>query len=98
MISKRPGSRPNTLQVTFAMPDSTWAESISLVGDFNDWDPEAHPLARSLAAGWHVTLELERGHSYEYRYLLDRSEWSNNCNADGYSPNPFGGLNSVVNT
>jgi hypothetical protein len=47
---------------------------------------------------WQVTLELLRGRQYQYRYLLNGREWCNDCNADQYVANPFGGENSVVET
>jgi hypothetical protein len=45
-----------------------------------------------------VTLELDAGHSFQYRYLHNDHEWHNDWNADGYEPNAFGGDNSVVMT
>ena len=35
MIVKRPGSRPDTVEVAFVVPARIWADSIHLVGDFN---------------------------------------------------------------
>ncbi|MFH1084219.1 MAG: isoamylase early set domain-containing protein [Chloroflexota bacterium] len=98
MLTKMPGPRPDTLLVTFSIPAGVWAERITLVGDHNNWSPNAHPLERSLHSGWRITLELERGRAYQYRYLLDGRDWCNDCNADDYAPNPFGGHNSVVKT
>jgi 1,4-alpha-glucan branching enzyme len=98
MISKRPGSSPDLIQVEFHIFMGVWATQVSLVGDFNNWDPQAHPLEHSLHNGWRITLELRRGHAYHYRYLLDRREWLNDSDADDYAPNPYGGLNSVVRT
>lgn len=98
MIAKRSNARCEVVQVKFFIPTGAWATEISLVGDFNNWDPEVHQLEHSLHNGWRITLELPRGHEYHYRYLLDRSEWCNDSNADDYAPNPFGGLNSVVRT
>ena len=74
------------------------AKQVSMIGDFNDWSRSAHPLVHSLHSGWRITLELERGHAYQYRYLLEDREWCNDSNADGYAPNPFGGDNSIVRT
>jgi 1,4-alpha-glucan branching enzyme len=96
MITKRPG-RDGNVRVTFAMPSTIWADSIHVVGDFNGWDERATPLRLS-DSGWLVTLELEAGKSYQYRYLFDSSEWHNDWHADGYAPNNYGGDNSVLIT
>lgn len=96
MITKRPGPG-GKVRVTFAMPASIWADSIHVVGDFNSWDERATPL-RLTDGGWMVTLELPAGQAYQYRFLLDGSEWHNDWTADGYEPNAYGGDNSVVRT
>jgi 1,4-alpha-glucan branching enzyme len=96
MITKRPGL-DGSVRVTFAMPAAIWADSINVVGDFNGWDERATPL-RQTESGWMVTLELEAGRAYQYRYLLNGNEWHNDWNADCYEPNAYGGDNSVVIT
>jgi 1,4-alpha-glucan branching enzyme len=96
MITKRP-CRTGKVKVTFAMPAAIWADSIHVVGDFNGWDERATPLRQS-ESGWMATLELDAGQSYQYRYLLNGSEWQNDWQADAYAPNQFGGDNSVLIT
>ena len=98
MITKT--SLPNgKVAVTFKMPSSIWAESVHLVGDFNDWNNQAHPLKQGRTdEGWVITLELEAGRAYQFRYLVNSVDWHNDWKADDYVPNPFGGDNSVVKT
>ena len=99
MITKGEGSTPSRMTVTFSIPPSLWATMVHLVGDFNNWDLRSHPLVRSnMHSEWQITLELDRGRQYQYRYLLDGHRWCNDCNADRYVANPFGGSNSVVET
>ena len=98
MITKSAGKTPDTVEVEFRYPVGLWATHVTLVGDFNNWSRSAHPLEHSLHNGWRITLQLERGHAYQYRYLLEDREWCNDCNADRYAPNPFGGYNSIVET
>jgi len=95
MITKRPGRGGNVL-VTFALPAAIWADTIYVVGDFNNWDLRATPM-RLTENGWVATLELEPGRTFQYRYLLN-DEWHNDWNADGYERNPYGGDNSLVIT
>jgi 1,4-alpha-glucan branching enzyme len=97
MIRKEPGSRDDLVRVTFELPATVWAESVSLVGDFNGWDPAALPMARGRnQESWHATIELQRGREYQFRYLINGSQWCNDWDADRYVPNPYGGDNSVV--
>ena len=46
------------------------AKSVSLVGDFNDWQPAAHPMTRMPDGGWTIRLELPHGH-HQYAFLVD---------------------------
>jgi hypothetical protein len=43
-------------------------------------------------------LELEAGKAYQYRYLVNGTDWYNDWRADHYVPNEYGGDNSVVIT
>lgn len=46
------------------------AASVSLVGDFNDWKPAAHPMKQMPDRSWLLTLELKHGH-HRYAFLVD---------------------------
>ncbi|MGA2863329.1 MAG: isoamylase early set domain-containing protein [Verrucomicrobiota bacterium] len=46
------------------------AQSVSLVGDFNGWDPAAHAMKRMPDRAWLLTLELKHGH-HRYAFLVD---------------------------
>jgi 1,4-alpha-glucan branching enzyme len=98
MTIKEPGSKTDTVRVTFGVPSTLWADQIHLVGDFNNWNPYSLPLEHSLHSGWRVSVELKRGRTYQYRFLVDKTRWCNDWNADCYIPNPFGGDNSAVET
>ena|SRR5260221_5896330 len=87
-------------QVDFELPAgiSETVESVSLVGDFNDWDTQATPMQRKKAQIFSVRLNLEPNREYQYRFLVNGQDWHNDWNADKYVPNPFSGDNSVVST
>ena len=38
------------------------AKSVSLVGDFNAWNPSAHPMNPMPDRSWLLTVELKHGH------------------------------------
>jgi hypothetical protein len=43
-----------------------------------------------------VTISLQAGNSYQFRYVLDDNTWGNDEEADSYVPNKYGEENSVV--
>lgn len=59
--------RTDVYRVTFRYPQSA-PGSISLVGSFNHWNPEAHPLTYEDGA-WQITLFLPSG-TYPYAFAV----------------------------
>jgi hypothetical protein len=51
---------------------------------------------KKTAGVWQRTIALKPGQSYEFRYLIDGSQWHNETEADSFSFNSFGTKNSVV--
>ena len=88
-------------RVTFRLPESAApdADSVCVVGDFNNWDRSANPMEKTGNRDYAVRLDLERGREYQFRYLIDGSKWENDWNADRYVQNTYGdGDNSLVIT
>ena len=99
MIYKRPGATPGKVHITFELPAQFWAERIYLVGDFNDWDTNATPMRQDGPDGtWHVSLDLDAGREYQFRYIADGQHWHNDNAADKYVDNDRGSTNSVIVT
>lgn len=46
------------------------ANSVFLTGEFNSWDPAAHPMARQPDGTWLLQLPLHHGH-HQYAFLVD---------------------------
>lgn len=46
------------------------AKSVSLVGDFNDWDTNAHPMKRHFDGSWQLQVTLGHGH-HHYAFMVD---------------------------
>ncbi|RME72827.1 MAG: glycoside hydrolase [Chloroflexi bacterium] len=97
MLKKRFFKTKPTCQVTFQLPDYIQAEKASVVGDFNNWDAEATRM-KKVKQVWKATVELEQGREYQFRYLVNGTEWHNDDAADKYVPNNIDGDNSVVST
>jgi 1,4-alpha-glucan branching enzyme len=86
------------VQVRFTIPNSLWADKIHLVGDFNNWNRTSHPLQQNQAGNWTITVDLETGRAYQFRYLVDGTQWMNDNQADAYVHNPYGSDNFMVIT
>ena len=50
--------------------NATQAQSVSLVGDFNQWDSAAHPMKQMPDRSWLLKVELKHGH-HRYAFLVD---------------------------
>lgn len=99
LIKKPLKSRP-VCKVTFSLsPDAAnGAKSVILAGDFNAWSLDTHPLKRKKDGAYAITLDLEPGKQYQFRYLIDGERWENDDGADAYAPNDQGSENSVLQT
>lgn len=84
--------------VTFRLPAAAAPEAreVTLVGDFNKWDGAASPMARLKNGDFRITMKLEAGKEYRFRYLIDGSRWENDWSADRYVPNRYGTDDSLV--
>lgn len=83
-------------RVTFGLPPEVKAKKATLCGEFNDWDEKSHPMKKLKSGGFTLTVSLEPGRQYRYRYLLDGKRWENDWSADAYVPNSMGSDDSVI--
>jgi len=103
MLKKRYVKSRQVCKVTFdlpkaELPQGVEAETVYLVGEFNDWDRTATPMKLGKGGAFRLTLELEPGREYQFRYLVNGEHWCNDWHADAYVPNELGGDNCVVAT
>lgn len=98
MLKKQFLKTKDAVKVTFSLPEAVQGETVFLVGDFNNWDEAATAMKRQKNGSFTVTLDLERNREYQFRYLVNGTEWHNDWEADKYVPNPYSGDNSVVVT
>jgi 1,4-alpha-glucan branching enzyme len=71
-------SRPRgdgMVRVTFALPLEEPAAAVSVVGDFNDWDPFAHPLRVRANRTRSASVTVPSGSTLRFRYLADGGRW-----------------------
>lgn len=81
-------------RVKFSL-ESTAAKEVILMGDFNAWNPRAHPMENDGQGVWNKTVMLPPG-KYEYKFLID-GNWKEDPQNDQACPNCFGSRNSILN-
>jgi len=71
-------------RVIFTLPESLTdhIKKVALVGDFNDWHPEKHPMKKTQSGKFEFTLELPLGREYQFRYFIDNFRWESDRDAD----------------
>lgn len=98
-MKKQYSKTKNTCKVTFSLPAEavTGASSVTLLGDFNEWQEQAGiPLKPQKDGSYKTQVELSGGQRYEFRYLVDGYRWENDYDADQYVPSPYNGIDNCV--
>ncbi len=84
-------SGPDAFQFILVAPQ---AASVSLVGDFNDWDPKRAPMQTAQGI-WATVVNLAPGR-YRYAFLVNGVEWRADPGAPAAKDDEFGTPSSVV--
>lgn len=71
------------------------AQSVSVAGDFNEWNPTKTKLERADGGMWTVTLPLKPGR-YEYMFVIDGKQWIADPLATEEAIDGFGAQNAVL--
>lgn len=72
------------------------SQTVTIVGDFNNWETFKSPMTRLQNGDFVITLDLDCGRSYRFRYLIDSHHWENDLYADRFVKNDHGSKDSVV--
>jgi len=98
MIKKQQLKGEKQVKVTFALPQEEVESQVSVVGDFNGWDPTKTKLIKRSNGTFSASVKLKKGAHYAFRYVADDGKWLNDDEADTFEASPFGTKNSVVLT
>jgi hypothetical protein len=96
MIKKVNKRNSNNVKATFVLPDDHPYGEVSVVGDFNDWTPGKDRFVRRSNHTYSVSIMLEEGKEYAFRYYSEEQGWVNEEEADGYRDNEFGETNCII--
>ena len=95
IASRAPAPGADRPVVRFQL-EAPGAAGVTLVGDFNDWDPAATPMRRdSHQDTWSVSLPVTRGR-HVYGFLVDGRRWMPDPAAPLAPEDGFGTASSVV--
>ena len=75
MIKTTKASGDGMVKVTFSLPTGQPAGAVSVVGDFNDWNPSAHPLRPRSNQTRSVSVTVPTGSTLRFRYLAEGGMW-----------------------
>lgn len=103
MLKKRFFKTKTTCKITFELPkeqqpEGIEIETISVLGDFNNWDAAATPLRKVKGGTWKEIVDLEVDNQYAFRYYINNNIWYNDPKADGYALGDQGSENCLVST
>lgn len=97
-IVKQFSKTKSVCKVTFTLPSAVVsnAKKVAVVGEFNDWNSTATLLKKQKDGQYKASVELPIGSEFQFRYLLDGTDWVNDEAADKYVSNDFTTQNCVV--
>ena len=96
MLKRRRISGSNTVKVSFILSADDSRLPASVVGDFNDWDPEADPMVRRSNGTFSAVVPLIADATYLFRYHSEDGTWFNDEGADGFEPNAHGSTDCLI--
>jgi 1,4-alpha-glucan branching enzyme len=70
LMPRNPYSAHRNLRAVNFICNAPQAQSVSLVGDFNEWNPATHPMQQMQDGAWLLSVELRHGH-HRYAFLVD---------------------------
>jgi 1,4-alpha-glucan branching enzyme len=76
----------DVVRVTFVLPKDKPAGAVSVVGDFNNWDPYAHPLRPRGNGTRSALVKVPAGRTLHFRYLAEGGLWFDDDTADRQEP------------
>ncbi|SLM32316.1 Isoamylase protein-like protein [Desulfamplus magnetovallimortis] len=74
---------------TISSSEAGDAEKAFLSGDFNGWDISSLPMQKLKNGDFTITIDLDCGREYHFKYLMDGIKWQNDPDADDYRPSPY---------
>ena len=94
MIQREPGP-DGTVRLIFQLPADLMQGTVSVVGDFNDWQPEVTTF-QGRGSIRSAIVEVQPGRRYAFRYVTSAGDWIDEAESDAHERNDVGVLTGVV--
>jgi 1,4-alpha-glucan branching enzyme len=78
------------IRALFELPASLWAQSVFVVGDFDEKGPVMLHMRQERDGNWRGMIDLPIGQRYEFRYLID-GRWCCDSHANSSAVADFAG-------
>ena len=75
MIKIAKPTHTGSVRVTFVLPVSEPAGAVSVVGNFNGWNPYAHPMRKRSNGVRSAVVTMRAGSTLRFRYLAEGGIW-----------------------
>jgi hypothetical protein len=75
LIKTTKPDREDLVRVTFVLPADEPRGAVSVVGDFNNWNPFAHPLRRRANGTRSTAVRIPANTTLRFRYLAEGGRW-----------------------
>jgi hypothetical protein len=96
VLARGTGAASEVVTVRLAL-EAPGARQVSVVGDWNGWEPASGRLVDSDGDGvWEGTVRLRRLREYRYQFLIDGDLWVADPRAALSIDDGFGGKSSVL--
>ena len=97
-LKKHFDAKKHIYKVTFTLAKDVANSSkrVKLVGDFNNWDIGSTPMTKIKSGDYAVSIDLEEGKEFQFRYFIEGLGWLNEKEADKQVLNKYSTENSVV--
>ncbi len=96
MITRTPVRGRPRVRIEFVLPERRLSGPVSVVGEFNDWDPAALPLEVRDDGTRAATVVLDAGRSYAFRYRGADGRWYDEETSDGVVPDRVSGWHCLL--
>jgi len=80
-------------KVVFTFKEALDAKIVYLAGNFNNWNPTELSMKKEDGV-WKLALELKPG-TYQYKYVIEGTNWKEDPEAPGFVDDGFGGYNGI---
>jgi len=94
IVARGPDVTEHEVYVQFVV-EAPMAQSVHLVGDFNEWQPTVALEDPDADGVWSGRVLLQPG-VHEYMFVIDGDDWITDPNAASYKDDGFGQRNALV--